>query len=114
MKNTIQISLVIAFTGSTEKTEDFMSMLQEMVEEYQVEIVGLWPMSDSGAWPTITFKGKEDSIKRLCQDFFEDEEEASEYYETQSVICSDANFTVHSDKRWQGERNHIKVGGGFI
>lgn len=108
------LSLVISFSGETDTTENFFQMLQEIVTEYQVEIVGLWPQSPSGAWPEITFLGEEAQLKRLRANFNEELEESDieECFPLQDTERETHEILV--DSRWEGERKYVTTEGKFI
>ena len=96
-----EIKLLFAYEGATEETSNFFEQLQEIIKEFRVEIVGLWPLSSSGAWPEITFRGEEDDIYRLCLKYHQnDENEARDYYDSYSTESSSDDIDVKSDDRW--------------
>ena len=110
-----EIVLVFSYEGATEETSNFFEFLQEIVEEFRVEIIGLWPMSASGAWPEITFRGEEDDIYKLCLKYHGDDEEiARDCYDEYSTESSSDGINILKDDRWPSKNKWIDKDGNFI
>jgi hypothetical protein len=110
-----EIELVMAFDERTESTSNYFELLQEIIEEFRVEIIGLWPMSPSGAWPEIKFRGEADDIYRLCLKYHnDDEEEARYYYDDYSTESTSDEINILKDDRWPSKNKWIDKDGNFI
>ena len=115
MKKLKEVDLVWGTQDENEKVFNYMEMLNEVIEEFQVEIIGFIPMSSSGAFPEIKFLGEEESIKRLCIHYHGDESDGMEYYDEFAYDSGHTELTIHLDDRWSnGERKYISKGGEFI
>jgi hypothetical protein len=55
MKKLKEVDLVWGTQDGNEKVFNYMEMLNEVIEEFQVEIIGFIPMSSSGAHPEIMY-----------------------------------------------------------
>jgi hypothetical protein len=116
MKNLVEIDLVWGFESESSTISNFAMEINEVLLEFQVEIIGFIPMSASGAWPEFKFLGEEEQIKRLLFHYHqEDESEAMDYYEYNARPSQRSEVNVHVDTRWSGgERKFIEVGGKFM
>ena len=115
MKNLKEVDLVWGYEDENVTIFNFAEMLNEVIDEFQVEIIGFIPMSSSGAWPEFKFLGEEESIKRLCINFHGDENDGIDYYDEYAYDSDRTEFTVHTDNRWtNNERKYIAKGGEFI
>jgi hypothetical protein len=95
--------------------EDVMIMLQEITEQFNLQIVGLLPIGPAGGNSEITFRGKYQDIENfLTQWFFAHDPSDVEYYMT-DVVEKDHQipFTVHMDSRFvtKGRRKYVKEDG---
>jgi hypothetical protein len=106
------LTLVIAYSDETDQTTNFLHLLQEIIKEYQVEIVGLWPQSSSGAWPEVTFLGEEASLERLRKNFYEEEDEESLDEIAPLEDTEQEVVLVKNDTRWEEPRKYISPGEG--
>jgi hypothetical protein len=110
------VSVDIAFDGFADNTSDFLSYLQEVCEVFNLQIVGLIPVGSAGAWPEVTFRGKEEDLIRFCIMFFQMNEDGEEYYNDNNSDDSIHNFYVFSDERFttKADRKFITNDGKWI
>jgi len=83
-----------------------MQLLQEIIEQFDLQIINLWPIGPAGANPQVTFRGKGedimDMVKWLLQDSGQD---AYEFYDEYSENDSPIPFEVQSDPRYNTMRH---------
>jgi len=86
--------------------DDPMQLLQEIIEQFDLQIINLWPIGPAGANPQVTFRGKGedimDMVKWLLQDSGQD---AYEFYDEYSENDSPIPFEVQSDPRFNTMRH---------
>jgi len=110
-----EISLIFAYEDALGDTSNYFEFLQEIIEEFRVEIVGLWPMSSSGALPEITFRGEADDIFKLCLKYhYDDEDEARDYYDENSIESQSDEINIFKDDRWASKNKWIDKDGNFV
>jgi len=111
-----QLTLVFAFDGFHE-TQEFMLYLQELVEQFQVQIIEFIPASSSGAWPELTFRGTEENLIKLAICYHGDHiEDGTEYAEDHMIDDSPILFDIEKDPRWltAGKRTFISDDGKLL
>jgi hypothetical protein len=96
--------------------DDIMSYLQEMIEVYELEIVGLWPVGPSGGASEVKFRGARVNIERLLYQYcYEDEEVVKEYMPLE-IADKQSPIEVLIDERFstKGKRRYISDEGKFL
>jgi hypothetical protein len=98
--------------------EDTMLMLQEITEQFNLQIVGLWPIGPAGGNSEVTFRGSYTDIENfLTQWFFAHDPSDVEYYMNE-VVEKDhpIPFEVLMDSRFvtKGRRKYVKEDGSPI
>lgn len=85
-----------------EETKDFLILLQEICEEFHLEIIGLWPMGPGGGWPEVTFRGETENIHKMIKDWYMKEDEESEEWIKEYVTeYEETEFNVKIDSRFE-------------
>lgn len=96
-----RISIPIAFDPMFGKTDKFLRYLQEICEIFELQIVGLVPVSSSGAWPEVTFRGESENLEKFIMSFyFDDPEEGADFFESYLKDDEPGDFFVESDHRF--------------
>jgi len=105
--------LVSAFDGPCNDTTKFMIYLQEICEVFNLQIVGLIPVSPSGAWPEVTFRGTEEDLTKLSIAFNDDPELGQEMIDSYIMEDDEPVFEVPFDERFttKGKRQFINDDG---
>jgi len=104
-----RFSLGIAFNGPCKDTENFLTYLQEICEVFNLQIVGLVPVSSSGAWPEVTFRGAKEDLTNLSIAFHDDSELGQEMIDEFIMEDAEPAFNVPFDERFttKGNRQFI-------
>lgn len=105
----------LVFENETEQTDKFLTLLQELIEVFQLEIIGLWPVGSGGGWPEIAFRGKEEDLVKFCI-WYSGEDEGDDYEAAIELIGPDEGsgpLNVLSDNRFstKGKREFIDDSG---
>jgi hypothetical protein len=110
---TKRFTVAIAFDGPCNDTSRFMIYLQEICEVFQLQIVGLWPVSCQGAWPEVTFRGTEENLTKFSIAFHDSQELGQEIIDDYMVEDGEYDFEVQSDERYttKGNRKFINEDG---
>lgn len=90
----------ISLSLSDEK--NFMGCLQELIEQFDLQIINLWPIGPSGGNPEITFRGSGESIIDLLKWYCEltGGEDPYDLYDEYAERDAPIPFEVQSDKRF--------------
>lgn len=102
----MQISLDLSSEG------DFMGLLQELIEQFDLQIVNLWPMGPGGGNPEVTFRGRGEDILGLVEWYCElsGDDDPHGFYDEYAHRDTPIPFAVQSDKRFVTYKNRKYVG----
>jgi hypothetical protein len=94
--NIMKIELDLAFE-TTPATTDFMKLLQEVCEVFNLQIVGFIPEGPGGGWPAVTFRGEREDLLRMLTNWYMDgdSEEANSHFSEFAEVDSPLEFFVH-------------------
>ena len=100
-------------TDIAEKTDDFLQLLQEITEQFELDIIGLWPMGPGGGHPEVTFRGTAENIKKMITDWYmaDDKDDAEEWIKDYVSPYSPTDHEVKHDERFKLTRKFIKTDG---
>jgi hypothetical protein len=91
--------------------DDGMVFLQELIEQFNLQIINLWPLGPGGGASEVTFRGQSQDILDMLNWYSElTGEDAGDYYDTYTKTDSPIPFKVQSDSRMVTFRNRKHVG----
>jgi hypothetical protein len=117
MENIRIYSLDIGYDGFALETRGFFTLLTEICDEYNLEIVGFKPFGPAGGNPEITFRGKSEDLIRLSTNFYEDADEGLDMFNQFSEEDHIKTPLIKLDKSASErvkERKFVKNGGEFM
>ena len=99
-------------TDSVSSIEDFLQLLQEICEQFKLEIIGFWPIGPGGGNPAVKFRGKYEDIKNMIVSWYmsEDKQEAEDWVKEFVVPFNPAPFKVKSDDRFELSKHRKFIG----
>jgi len=91
-----QVSLDIGYDDST---DDFLQMLHEICEQFDLQIIGLVPYGPGGGNPEVTFRGRADSIMNMLHWYHEHSgEDVESFYDMYVMPDRPIPFEVEAKK----------------
>lgn len=92
-------------------SEDFLNICQEIVEQFNLQIIKLIPLGPGGGNPEVTFRGREQDILGLVEWYCElsGDDDPEGFYEDYVTDDMPITFEVYSDPRMstRERRRHI-------
>ena len=90
---------------------DGMVFLQELIEQFNLQIINLWPLGPGGGAAEVTFRGEPKDILDMLNWYSElTGEDAGSYYDTYVKTDDQIPFKVQSDPRMVTFRKRKYVG----
>ena len=90
---------------------DGMVFLQELIEQFNLQIINLWPLGPGGGAAEVTFRGESKDILDMLNWYSElTGEDAGSYYDTYVKKDDPIPFKVQSDPRMVTFRKRKYVG----
>jgi hypothetical protein len=91
--------------------DDGMVFLQELIEQFNLQIINLWPLGPGGGAAEVTFRGESNDILDMLEWYSElTGEDAGSYYDTYRKPDAPIPFKVQSDSRMVTFRKRKYVG----
>jgi hypothetical protein len=86
---------------------DFMKCLQELIEQFDLQIVNLWPMGPGGGNAEVTFRGRGEDIMDLVKWYCElsGDDDPRSFYDQYAHRDAPISFEVQSDSRFVTYKN---------
>jgi hypothetical protein len=80
--------------------DDGMVLLQELIEQFNLQIINLLPLGPGGGNSEVTFRGRENDIFDMLNWYAElTGEDAESYFDTYATPDAPLPFKVQSDSR---------------
>ena len=88
-----------------------MVFLQELIEQFNLQIINLWPLGPGGGAAEVTFRGESKDILDMLEWYSElTGEDAGSYYDTYAKPDAPIPFEVQSNSRMVTFRKRKYVG----
>jgi hypothetical protein len=93
-----QVSIDLGYDPS-ESANDFLQMLHEICEQFDLQIIGLVPYGPGGGNPEVTFRGQANDIMSML-DWYHDQtgEDVESFYDTYVTSDEPRPFEVEAKK----------------
>jgi hypothetical protein len=93
-------SLLMQIPLTLDLENDGMVLLQELIEQFNLQIINLWPLGPGGGNAEVIFRGKAEDILGMLNWYAElTGEDAKSYFDTYSTPDAPLPFEVQSDSR---------------
>jgi hypothetical protein len=106
-----KISIDLAGGGDA---DDFLQACQEIIEQFNLQIINLWPLGPGGGNPEVTFRGEAQDIMAMVEWYCElaGDSDPQGFYDTYAKDDSPIPFEVQSDSRMSiRDRRHVNTMG---
>ena len=106
--------IMISLDLAGDMGDSFLQCCQELIEQFGVQIVNLWPIGPAGGNPEVTFRGTKEGISGLVKWHCElSGEDFDSLYSEYTTNDRPIPFEVQSDKRFEtsGERQFVGTDG---